>query len=73
MLFRFIFQPLHALIVSIDNNNQLCELWNQMMAHLYHGDIGGIIEVVTRVPQFSSDHRDVCKGFFLVSLPKLLF
>jgi transposase InsO family protein len=32
------------------------------MAHLHHGAIGGLREVVTRVPQVIAEHQDVCKG-----------
>jgi hypothetical protein len=49
-LFRLLFQPLHALAMSSDNNRQLCELWHRRMAHLHHGALGGLGEVVTGVP-----------------------
>jgi hypothetical protein len=32
------------------------------MVHLHHGVLGGLREVVTGVPQFSSEHQDVCRG-----------
>jgi hypothetical protein len=59
-LFRLLFQPLHALAASSDNNRQLCELWHRMMAHLHHGALEGLREVVTGVPQISIEHQDVC-------------
>jgi hypothetical protein len=46
-LFRFLFQPLHALAASSDNSIQTCELWHRRMAHLHHGALGGLREVVT--------------------------
>jgi hypothetical protein len=61
-LYRLFFQPLHALAASSDNNNQLCELWHRGMAHLHHGALGGLREVVTGVPQFNTKHQDVCRG-----------
>jgi hypothetical protein len=61
-LFRLIFQPLHALVVTNDNIKQLCELWHQRMAHLYHDALGGLREVVSRMPQISKEHQDVCRG-----------
>jgi hypothetical protein len=34
-LYRLIFQPLHALVVS--RSSLLCKLWHRRMAHLHHG------------------------------------
>jgi hypothetical protein len=72
-LFRFLFQPLHALETSSDNNNQLCELWHQRMAHLHHGDIGGLREVVIGFIKLSSKHHDVCIGCALGKFTKAYF
>jgi hypothetical protein len=47
---HILFQPLHALATSSDNYSQLCELWHQRMAHLHHGALGGLREVVTGMP-----------------------
>jgi hypothetical protein len=55
-LFRLFFQSLHALVASSDNNKQLCELWHRRMAHLHHRALGGLREVVTRVPHFNIEH-----------------
>jgi hypothetical protein len=49
-LYRLLFQPLLALVASSDNSGQLCELWHRRMAHLHHGALGGLREVVTGVP-----------------------
>jgi hypothetical protein len=49
-LYRLLFQPLPALVTSNDSNSQLCELRHRRMAHLHHGDLGGLREVVTGVP-----------------------
>jgi hypothetical protein len=72
-LCRLLFHQLHALAVRSDNNNQLCELWHQRMAHLHHGDLGGLREVVTGVPQFNIEHRDVCRGCALSKFTNVVF
>jgi hypothetical protein len=72
-LFKLIFQPLHALAVSNDNNGQTCELWHRRMAHLHHGALGGLREVVTGVPQISIEHQDVCRGCALGKFTKASF
>jgi hypothetical protein len=48
-LYRFLFHPLHSL-ASSNNNNQLCELWHQRMAHLHHGALRSLRENVTGFP-----------------------
>jgi hypothetical protein len=72
-LFRLFFQPLHALAASSDNTTQLCELWHRRMAHLHHGALGGLREVVTGVPQISIEHQDVCRGCALDKFTKASF
>jgi hypothetical protein len=72
-LYKLLFQPLHALAASSDNNNQLCELWHQRMAHLHHGALGGLKEVVTGVPQLSLEHQNVCRGCALGKFTKVVF
>jgi hypothetical protein len=52
-LFRLLFQLLHALAASSDSSRQL---WHCKMAHLHHGALGGLREVVTGVPQISIEH-----------------
>jgi hypothetical protein len=72
-LFIFLFQPLHALVVSSDSSRQSCELWNHRMAHLHHGALRGLREDVTKVPQISIDHQDVCIGCALGNFTKASF
>jgi hypothetical protein len=72
-LFRLFFQPLHALTTSSDSSRQLCELWYHRMAHLHHGALGGLREVVTGVPQISIEHQDVCRGCALGKFTKTSF
>jgi hypothetical protein len=72
-LFRLFFQPLHALVVSSDNNRHTCELWHHRMAHLHHGALRGLREVVIRVPHISIEHQDVCRGRALGKFTKASF
>jgi hypothetical protein len=72
-LYKLLFQPLCALAASSDNDRQLCELWHRKMAHLHHGALGGLREVVTGVPQISIEHRDVCRGCALGKFAKASF
>jgi hypothetical protein len=72
-LFRLLFQPLHALATSNDSSRQTCELWHHRMAHLHHGALGGLREVVTGVPQISIEHQDVCRGCVLGKFTKASF
>jgi hypothetical protein len=72
-LYRFLFQPLHALVASSDSSSQLCELWHWRMAHLHHGALGALREIVTGVPQFSIEHQDVCRGCALGKFTKTVF
>jgi hypothetical protein len=72
-LFTLLFHPLHALAASSDSSKHLCELWHRRMAHLHHGALGGLREVVTRVPQISIEHQDVCRGCALGKFTKASF
>jgi hypothetical protein len=69
-LFRFLFQPLLSLVASGDNNRHLCELWHQRMAHLHHVALGGLRQVVSRVPHISIENQDVCRGCALGKFSK---
>jgi hypothetical protein len=72
-LYRLLFRPLRALVASGDSSRQLCELWHRRMAHLHHGALGGLREVVTGVPQISTEHQDVCRGCALGKFAKASF
>ena len=68
-LYRFAFQPIGALVSSVEDNTQstsdnrdLCELWHKRMAHLHHGALHILREITTGVPELSTEHYDVCKG-----------
>jgi hypothetical protein len=43
------------------------------MAHLHHGALGGLREVVTEVPQINIEHQDVCRGCALGKFSKASF
>jgi hypothetical protein len=72
-LFKILFQPLHALAVSNDIKRKTCELWHRRMGHLHHGALVGLREVVTGVPQISTEHQDVCIGCALGKFTKASF
>jgi transposase InsO family protein len=71
-LYRLLFQPLHAL-ASSNNNSQLCELWHRRMAHLHHGALRSLREIVTGLPQFGIEHQEVCRGCTLGKYTKTVF
>jgi hypothetical protein len=43
------------------------------MAHFHHGDLRVMREMVTRVPDFSSEHHELCKGCTLGKYTKTTF
>jgi hypothetical protein len=74
-LYRVLFQPLHSLVASSGSNNssQWCELWHCRMAHLHHGALRSLREIVTGMPQFNIEHQDVCRGCTLGKYTKTVF
>jgi hypothetical protein len=72
-LYRLLFQPLHALAASSSSNSQLCELWHRRMAHLHHGALRSLREIVTGMPQFNIEHQEVCRGCALGKYTKTVF
>jgi hypothetical protein len=68
----FIFHPLYSL-TSSNNKIQLCELWHHRMAHLYHGSMRLLREIVTGMPQFNIEHQEVCRGCSLENYTKIVF
>jgi hypothetical protein len=71
-LYMLMFQPARALIHN-NNNNDLCEVWHRRMAHLHHGALRVLREIVTGFPDFSTEHQDVCKGCALGKYTKIAF
>jgi hypothetical protein len=53
--YKLMFQPARSLFHST-NNSDLCELWHRRMAHLHHGALWVLREIVTRVLDFSSEN-----------------
>jgi transposase InsO family protein len=62
-----------ALIHSTSNNNDLCELWHRRMAHLHHGPLRVLREMVTGVPDLISENHELCKGCALGKYTKTSF
>jgi hypothetical protein len=60
-LYKLMFQPARALMHST-NNNDLCDLWHRRMAHLHHGALRILREIVTGVPEFSIEHQRCALG-----------
>jgi hypothetical protein len=54
-LYKLMFHLASALCHSTSSND-LCELWHMRMAHLHHGDLRILREIVTGVPEFSTEH-----------------
>jgi hypothetical protein len=71
-LYKLMFHLVRTLI-HITSNSDLCELWKRRMAHLHHGDLRVLREMVTGVPDFSSEHHDLCKGCSLGKYTKTAF
>jgi transposase InsO family protein len=72
-LYKFLFQPVRALIHTTSRNNDLCELWHRRMAHFHHGALRVLREMVIGVPDFSSEHHDLCKGCALGKYTNISF
>lgn len=43
------------------------------MAHLHHGSLNVLREIVTGIPDFSSEKQGVCKGCALRKYAKIVF
>jgi hypothetical protein len=71
-LYKFLFQLVRALIHTT-NNNDLCELWHRRMAHLHHGALRDLREMVIGVPNFNLEHHELCKGCALGKYTKTAF
>jgi hypothetical protein len=72
-LYKFLFQLVRALIHTTSNNSDLCELWHKRMAHLHHGALRVLREMVTGVPDFSSAQHELSKGCALGKYTKTAF
>jgi hypothetical protein len=72
-LYKFLFQLVRALIHSTSSSNDLCEIWHRRMAHLHHGALRVLREMVMGVPDFSLEHHELCKGCILGKYTKTAF
>jgi hypothetical protein len=72
-LYKFLFQPVRALIHTTSSSSDLCELWHRRMAHLHHGALRVLREMVTGVLDFSSEYHELCKGCALGKYTKTAF
>jgi hypothetical protein len=58
-LYKLMFQPSRALFHGT-NINDLCELWHKRMAHLHHGALRILREILSGVLEFSIEHQELC-------------
>ena len=54
-MYKLDFQPMAASVSSGGNEERLCEHWHRRMAHLHQGALQILREIVTGLPQFSTD------------------
>jgi hypothetical protein len=71
-LYKHMFQPVRALIHTTSSSD-LCELWHRRMAHLHHGALRVLREMVTRVPDSILEHHELFKGCALGRYTKTAF
>jgi hypothetical protein len=71
-LYKLMFQPASVLFHSTSSSD-LCELWHRRMAHLHHGALRILREIVTEIPYFSTKHQELCKGCALGKYTKTVF
>ena len=79
--YKFNFKSVGALVsstsgsthTSTTSSRDLCELWHRRMAHMHHGVLRVLREITTRVPDFSAEHYEVCRGCALGKYTKLPF
>lgn len=71
-LYKLMFQPLRAMVAQTSRGS-LCELWHKRMAHLHHEAFRMLREMVTRLPNFNTNHHDVCRGCALGKYTKTPF
>jgi hypothetical protein len=72
-LYKLQFEPTCALVSSSKSGRDLGELWHGRMAHLEHGALKVLREVVTGLPEFISDQHSVYKGCALGKYAKTSF
>ena len=55
------------------NPRDLRKLWHKRMGHIHHGELKLLHEMVTGVPEVSTEHDDACKGCVLGKFAKASF
>jgi transposase InsO family protein len=51
----------------------MAKLWHRRMKHLHHGALKVLKEIVTGLPDFSTEHHEVCKGCVMGKYTKTAF
>jgi hypothetical protein len=69
-LYRLQFESPQA---SINNTKDMGELWHRRMAHLHHGALNVLKEIMIGLPKLSTEYSDVCKGCALGKYAKTSF
>jgi transposase InsO family protein len=69
-LYRLQFELARALV---SNAFDMAELWHMRMAHLHHGALKVLKEIVTGLLDFSTEHHEVCKGCGMGKYTKTTF
>jgi transposase InsO family protein len=57
----------------VGNSCDMAELYHRRMIHLHHGALNVLKEIVTCLPDFNTEHHDVCKGCALGKYTKTTF
>jgi hypothetical protein len=69
-LYRLQFDPAQALVSSTCD---MAKLWHRRMAHFNHVALNVLKEIVTGIPNFSTEHHEVCKRCALGKYTKPTF
>jgi hypothetical protein len=69
-LYKLQFELARALVGS---SCDMVELWHRRMAHLHHGALSVLKQIVTGLPNFNTKHHDMCKGCALGKYSKIAF
>jgi hypothetical protein len=57
----------------VSNTCDMAELWHRRMAHLHHGGLKVLKEIVTCLLDFNTEHHEVCKGYAMGKYTKTTF
>jgi len=60
-------------LFSNNSGKDLGELWHRRLGHLHHRALKLLRKIVTRVPESSMKHDDVCRGCVLRKFAKAIF